>query len=42
MELEQKFLNQMNDIQIEDEDYEMLNNDDDVVLLGDESACESI
>ena len=32
----------MNDIQIEDDDYEILENDDDVVSLGDESACESI
>ena len=42
MELEQKFLNQMNDIQIEDEEYEMVEDDDDVISLGDESACESI
>ena len=42
MELEQKVLNQMNDIRIEDNDYEMVENDDDVVLLGDESACEFI
>ena len=33
MELEQKILNQMNDIQIEDEDYEMVEDDDDVVSL---------
>ena len=31
-------MNQMNDIQIEDKDYEMVNDDDDVVSLGDESA----
>ena len=42
MELEQKILNQMNDIQIEDEDSEMVNDDDDIVSLGDESAGESI
>ena len=42
MEWEQKILNQMNDIQIEDEDYEMENDNDDVVSFGDESACESI
>ena len=42
MELEQNNLNQMNDIQIEDEDNEMVNDDDNVVLLGNESACESI
>ena len=34
MELKQKSLNQMNDIQIEDKDYEMVNDDDIVVLLG--------
>ena len=32
----------MNDIQIEDNDYEKVNDDDDVVSLGDESPCESI
>ena len=42
MELEQKFLNQMNDIQIEDEDSEMVNVDNDVVSLDNDSACESI
>ena len=35
MELEQKNLNQMNDVQIEDEEYEMVDDDDVVVLLGD-------
>ena len=34
--LEQKILNQMNDIQIEDEDYKLVNDDDVVVSLGDE------
>ena len=32
----------MNDIQIKGEDYEVVDDDDDVVSLGDESACESI
>ena len=43
MELEQKFLkNQMIDIQIEDDNFEMVNDDENVVSLGDEAACESI
>ena len=42
MELEQKILNQMNDIQIKDDDYKMVKDDDDVVSFCDESACESI
>ena len=37
-----KNLNQMNDIQIKDDDYEMVEDDDNVVSLGDESTCESI
>ena len=36
------FLNEMNVIQIEEEDYEMVENEDHVVSLGNKSACESI
>ena len=32
----------MKDVQIEDEDYEMVEDNDNVVSLGNESACESI